>query len=60
MEKEIIVFAGPSLTPDLKEKYPEMTFRGPVLQGDIAHEADVSTGNIFVIVDGYYKSVPSI
>ena len=60
MEKRIIVFAGPSLSPDLKEQHPQMTFRGPVLQGDIAHEADISTANIFVIVDGYYKSVPSI
>ena len=60
MDKNIIVFAGPSLKPELKNQYPKIKFRGPVLQGDIAHEADASRENIFVIVDGYYKSVPSI
>ncbi len=55
-----MVFAGPSLSPDLKEKNQNITFRDPVLQGDIAHESDYAKENIFVIVDGYYKSVPSI
>lgn len=60
MKREIIIFAGPSLNPDLKQKYPENQYKGPALQGDIAHATNCSSANIFVIVDGYYKSVPSI
>lgn len=56
----ILVFAGPSLDPSLKHKYPNMCFRGPALQGDIAHESEYTDFDLFLIVDGYYKSVPSI
>ena len=60
VKREILIFAGPSLNPNLKKEYLEYQFRGPALQGDIAHAANCSNANIFVIVDGYYKSVPSI
>ena len=60
VKREVLIFAGPSLNPNLKKKYPEYQFRGPALLGDIAHAANCANANIFIIADGYYKSVPSI
>ncbi len=59
-KKSVLVFAGPSLTRATKLKYPQYEFRSPALQGDIANAVEFSTHTHLLIIDGFYKSVPSI
>ena len=59
-DKSVLVFAGPSLDKKTKLKYSQFEYRPPALQGDIANAAELSTHTHFVIIDGFYKSVPSI
>jgi hypothetical protein len=58
--KSVLVFAGPSLKMETKLKYPQYEFRPPALQGDIANAVEFSTHTHLIIIDGFYKSVPSI
>ena len=49
----IVVFAGPSLTPDDRAAHPGITFRPPAEQGDIlvaAHHGATAIG----LIDGYF------
>ena len=59
-EQSVLVFAGPSLNKAIKLKYSQYEYQPPALQGDIANAAELSSHTHFLIIDGFYKSVPSI
>ena len=55
----LIVFGGPSLAPGTRERFPELSFRGPARQGDVylaLREAPRAIG----IIDGFFDAVPSV
>jgi len=54
-----IVFAGPSLPRDARERFPAVTFRGPARQGDV-YLALRAAPRVIAIIDGYFDAVPSV
>ena len=55
----IIVFGGPSMPSDARERFPELSFRGPARQGDVylaLRESPTAIG----IIDGFFDAVPSV
>lgn len=55
----MIVFAGPSLPPGARERFPELSFLGPARQGDVylaLRESPQAIG----IIDGFFDAVPSV
>lgn len=59
-DKQIIVFCGPSGFSNLEKNYPSFHFREPAQQGDIYHAANICQPTAIILIDGYYKSVPSV
>lgn len=54
-----IVFAGPSLPPDIAADHPDIDFRPPARQGDV-YKAALEGSDAIGIVDGYFEGVPSV
>ena len=55
----LIVFGGPSLKAGARERFPELSIRGPARQGDVylaLREAPRAIG----IIDGFFDAVPSV
>ncbi|SDF05567.1 TfuA-like protein [Thalassobaculum litoreum] len=55
----LIVFGGPSLAPGARERFPELSLRGPARQGDVylaLRESPKAIG----IIDGFFDAVPSV
>jgi hypothetical protein len=56
---DIILFTGPSLPPDLAAQRLSAQCRPPVSQGDV-YRATLDRPSIIGIIDGYFRSVPSV
>ncbi len=54
-----IVFAGPSLPPDIAAEHSDIDFRPPARQGDV-YKAALENPDAIGIVDGYFEGVPSV
>jgi hypothetical protein len=56
---DVILFTGPSLPPHLAAQRLSATCRPPVSQGDV-YRASLERPSIIGIIDGYFRSVPSV
>jgi hypothetical protein len=54
-----VIFAGPSLPPDLQPKDPAICWHPPVTQGEL-YRAALGRPQIIGIVDGYFEVVPTV
>jgi hypothetical protein len=54
-----VIFAGPSLPPDLRPKDPAICWRPPVAQGEL-YRAALGRPEIIGVVDGYFEVVPTV
>lgn len=55
----MLVFGGPSMPSGARERFPELSFRGPARQGDVylaLRESPTAIG----IIDGFFDAVPSV
>ena len=55
----MLVFGGPSLTAGARERFPELSFRGPARQGDV-YLALRESPRVIGIIDGFFDAVPSV
>ena len=55
----LIVFGGPSLKAGARERFPELSLRGPARQGDV-YLALRESPRAIGIIDGFFDAVPSV
>ncbi len=55
----IIVFCGPTISPEKAQTQLNAEYRPPAKQGDI-YLAALTGPKVIVLIDGYFASVPSV
>jgi len=54
-----VIFAGPTLPPDVRPSDPRLDWRPPVRQGEL-YRAALERPAVIGIIDGYFESTPTV